>query len=186
MAKDAPKKLLIPRDRSELVQYIDQIGARRRTIAEINVQTDEKIAALNADRTKALQPELEKLDELVSGAAAYAQAHRNDLTGGTTKTVELATGTITWRLSPWKCTVRKWDELVKLMLVRAKRNKLIGSLLRYKVEFDKEGAIANREAVEKLALPGVEFNQEEVLTIKPKGQDDELTISGAQLKRLVA
>lgn len=83
-------------------------------------------------------PKRDEVKVLLTGLRTWCEAHRNDLTnGGKTKTGDLGTGTVSWRMRPSKVTLRDVEAVIE-------RIKQLGlwRFLRVKEEPNKEAMLA--------------------------------------------
>ncbi|MDO8591819.1 MAG: host-nuclease inhibitor Gam family protein [bacterium] len=137
-------------------------------IGELTRRRDRALSSLNdriareADATaKQIAPIDAQIDELVAGVAAYAEAHRDELTnGGKTKTVKLLTGVLSWRNTPPAVRLTKVANVLALLKERG-----LTQFIRTKEEVNKEALLAEPEIA--TTIKGVSITQREELFIKP-------------------
>ena len=108
--------------RSKLPAIQHQVPQTRdiRIIGELNREIDRAVLAMNdeiAPITERHQPGIDALKErlkaLETGVHAWCEANRNDLTdGGKTKTANLITGEVSWRVRPPSVLVRGAEAVI--------------------------------------------------------------------------
>ncbi|PZP65400.1 host-nuclease inhibitor Gam family protein, partial [Methylorubrum populi] len=97
-AKTKATNLRVPQNDAEAEQMIAQLGASQRDQAEAKARHDAVIADLETEHGKVVKAAQEEQAGLIEGISVWAAANRERLTsGGKTKTVQLASGTILWR-----------------------------------------------------------------------------------------
>lgn len=152
MAKKAKSKtrganLSVPQTDVDAADMLKKIGENNRAVTRVEADMNEKLAAIKADAEKLASPMREENVALIEGLKTWAEAHRDRLTGGgKTKTVDLGTGTVSWRLRPAKVTLRGVDEI----LTACKTLKLT-AFIRTTEEINKEAMLADREKAATLA-----------------------------------
>ena len=182
-AKTKAPNLRVPQSDAEAEQMIAQLGASQRDQVEAKARHDAVIAALEADHGKAVKEFQQVQTALVEGISVWATAHRDRLTNGRrTKTVQLASGEISWKFGAPAVTHRglKQDDVISLILARkdavyaeAMRSqterrheaheramaefRALGLFVRTKFTLDKEAMHANRPLAEK--IEGVSFSK---------------------------
>ena len=97
-AKTKATNLRVPQNDAEAEQMIAQLGASQRDQVAAKVRQDAVIDALETEHGKVMKAFQEEQAGLTEGISVWAAANRERLTsGGKTKTVQLASGTILWR-----------------------------------------------------------------------------------------
>lgn len=120
--------LPVPQSREEAATMVRAIGDVSRERTRLETQMNDEIAAAKEEYEKAAAPLDEALKEKTEGLRIWAEANRSQLTGGDkTKTVDLGTGILKWRLRPPSVRLSKVEELIerlkKLGLQRFVRTK---------------------------------------------------------------
>lgn len=161
----------VPKDLAEAAAFIHNIGATTRQIDEINTGLNEKIESLKHEAMKKVAPLSKQQDDLLEGLHTFAESRREDLTeGGKKKTVDLPTGSMSWRFTPPAVSLKDVEkvkkEIAKLTLVR---------FLRTKVEVDKEALLREPEVAKK--IKGITISQKEEFVVKPSETDAEIRIT---------
>lgn len=191
-AKTKATNLRVPQSDGEAEQMIAQLGASQRDQAAAKARHDAVIARLEEDHGKATKEFQEAQTALIEGISVWATAHRERLTnGGRTKTVQLPTGEISWKLGTSSVAHRplKQEEVIAKILARrdavyaealkhqTKRRheaheqamseyRMLGLFVRTKFTLDKEAMHANRPLAEK--IEGVSFTKPgETFAVEP-------------------
>lgn len=156
-AKTVSPSLPVPQSRDEAAASLARIGALSRDAGRIEADMNDRIATLKERAEAAAGPLRDEAKALLEGLRTWCEAHRVDLTqGGRTKTADLGTGTVSWRMRPPKVTLRD----VEAVLARIKALGLT-RFLRVKEEPNKEAMLAEPPLARTIA--GV--------SIAPAGED---------------
>lgn len=138
-----------PADKAEASAMLAQIGAAQRNLALIKAAQEETISAVKLRTEEESAPLLKSIADLIRGLQLWAEANRPVLTdGGKTKTVSLATGTLSWRSRP--ASVRLTGP--EAVLAEVERLKL-EQFLRRRVELNREAMLEKPELAR--TVPGV-------------------------------
>lgn len=149
-AKTLGVNLPVPQSTEEATSAIADIGALNREIGRLNADANDAISEINKALADKVLPLQERVTALTEGLSVWAEANRTALTGGgKTKTVNLVTGLLSWRLKPAKVTPRKVEEVIAAI----KRMGLGKKFLRVKEEIDKEAMLKEREKAR--TIPGI-------------------------------
>ncbi len=155
MAKKTKTKLAaadlpVPQSREEAASAVARIGEINREVARREADLNDQLARIKEQVEAALLPSREEADRLLRGLETWASANRRDLTGGEkTKTVDLGTGLIKWRLKPAKVSIRGTDAVIEAI-----RKMGFGkAFLRTTVDINKEAMLADKERAR--TVPGV-------------------------------
>lgn len=188
--KAAGANLPVPQSDAEAEQMIAQLGAIQRDLAEAQNHHNAQVSALETAFAEVKKASQQAQTAITEGLAIWASAHRDRLTnGGRTKTVQLASGVILWRLGASSVTHRalKVDEVVALVWERINERFAIAEdkrrsrkdretarieaerfrqFLRTTVTLNKDAMHEDREFAE--TLPGVSFsNPGESFAVEP-------------------
>lgn len=126
--------LPVPQSRDEAAAVVTAIGELNRTKARLEADMNDELAAIKETFEAKATPIKEALAEKTEGLKMWAEANRTALTGGDkTKTVDLGTGVLKWRLRPPSVRITGLEAVVE-------RLKTLGLLrfLRTREEIDKE------------------------------------------------
>ncbi|WP_439596488.1 host-nuclease inhibitor Gam family protein [Falsiroseomonas sp.] len=138
-----------PADRAEASAMLAMIGAAQRDLAVIKAAQEETISAAKLRAELESLPLQKSILDLTRGLQLWAEANRQALTdGGKTKTVPLATGTLSWRHRPASVRLTGPDAV----LAEVERLKL-EQFLRRKVELNREAMLEKPELAR--TVPGV-------------------------------
>jgi phage host-nuclease inhibitor protein Gam len=144
----------VPQSRDEAADAVCRIGEANREIARIEADMNDKISALKSEGEKASEPHKSKVVELTEGLKTWAEAHRDELTGqGRTKTADLGTGKLMWRLRPPSVRIVGVDRVIEAIKAMG-----LDGFLRVKEEVNKEALLAAPDKARMLA--GVSIGSE--------------------------
>ncbi len=170
----------VPKNLDEAAEFLCQIGKERRAIDKIQANLNEQVDELKTQAMADAGPHQEKVNQLVEGLFAFAEANRNELTdGGKHKTVELPTGIFAWRMTPPAVNLRGVKEIIASL-------KTLGltRFIRTKEEVDKEAMLKEKEVA--ATVKGVTISQQEEFVVKPAELEVEIVSSTDKLKKVVA
>lgn len=141
--------LPVPQNRDQAASYVKEIGDAMREVSRIEHDLNDRMASAKAEAQAAAGPHQSKIKMLTEGLKTWAEANRDALTeGGRTKTADLGTGKLLWRLAPPRVTVSGGEAVIEA-LARLGLEKF----LRRKVEVDKEAMRADPDTAR--LVPGV-------------------------------
>lgn len=148
--KVAAADLPVPQNREEAASAVARIGEINREVARREADLNDQLARIKEAVETGLLPIREEADRLLRGLEAWASANRRELTGGEkTKTVDLGTGLIKWRLKPAKVSIRGAEAVIAAI-------KKMGFGLRFiriTEEINKEAMLADKDKAR--TVPGV-------------------------------
>ncbi len=144
----------VAQSQGEAADGIRQVGDLTRQLTRLRTAMNDEIGAI----TQRYEPQITlvttELAMRTKGVHFWCEANRALLTdGGKTKTANLVTGSVSWRLATPSVTVTKVDEVVKYLLA----NPEFARFLRQKPQINKEALLL--EPVVAKTIPGI--------TIKP-------------------
>lgn len=149
-----------PSTQAEAEQLLAEIGERQREVARIEAAMNDELSAIKASYEKNAQPLNAEIEAKFSALHVWAEAHREDLLKGKSKTARLATGELLWRITPPSVRIAGGDVVLE-------RLKQLGmhDLIRTKEEVNKEAVLADPERVE--GVKGITITQREEFVAKP-------------------
>lgn len=167
--KGVGTNLTVPQTDAQAEQMIAQLGVLQRDQVAAKARHDASVAALETGHAQAVKTSAQKQTAIIEGLAIWASANRERLTGGKTKTVQLPTGTLSWREGRYavKHGKLKIEEIV--VAVRARRTEVVGLLAAAKAERRKDDVEQLTDALAKLDTflrPKVELNKEAMLAAR--------------------
>lgn len=166
-SKRAAADVPVPQSLGQADDAVRRIAAAQRRLSEIQATLDAEVARAKLAAEQQAGPLAAEITSLTEGLAMWAAANRDTLTdGGRTKTVQLPSGEIGWRIRPPSVALSNVKDLVAELLVRGETR-----FLRTKHEVDKEALLAQPDAAR--GLPGV--------TIRTGIEDFVVTPAGAPL-----
>lgn len=152
----------VPRDRDQVIEAIAEIGRRQRERVRIETAMNDKLAKIKEQFEEEAHPHNAEIERLKEGVKIWCAAHRGELTqDGKTKTANLSSGEISWRLRPPKVNASPVAKVIEAL----KKMGLADRFLRVKEELDKEAILKEPAAVEH--VKGLTISQGEDFVIKP-------------------
>ncbi|MQT14412.1 host-nuclease inhibitor Gam family protein [Segnochrobactrum spirostomi] len=137
----------VPQTREEAATAVARIGELGRAVARIEADLNDELTRRKEAAETAASPLRDEVTALTEGLKIWAEANRSELTaGGKTKSADIGTGVISWRLRPPKVSVRAVDQVIELLRARGFRR-----FLRTKVEINKEALLAEPDVARTIA-----------------------------------
>jgi phage host-nuclease inhibitor protein Gam len=138
---------LPPQSREDCAAWIKELGDLQRSLARLETGMNDEIAAI----TQAYQPRIEALKGQISakqsGIHTFAEAHRDSLTEhGKTKTANLVTGVVQWRVRPPSVMIRGVDNVLDSL-----KRLGLARFIRVKEEPNKEAMLSEPDVVRGIA-----------------------------------
>jgi len=133
--------LPVPQNRDEAARAVREIGDDRRRLARLEADMNDRIAALKQRYEEQAAPINERVEAATEGLKIWAEANRTALTGGDkTKTVDVGTGEIKWRLRPPSVRLKAIDDVIARL-----RELGLSRFVRTKEEVNKDALLAEPE-----------------------------------------
>lgn len=179
--KAAAADVRIPQNRDEAAEMIAAFGAAAREVALIEAAMKENLIAVKKAAEAEAAPHVKTADQLFKGLSIYCEANRQVLLGNSgLKTVEFATGTVSWRHKPPKVSLTdESDNIISRITEKAgdamSRGDQATSLsylnfVREKRELDKESMLKHPDLAR--TIDGVRIGRGgEVFEVKPFGAE---------------
>jgi len=152
------------RDTAEANAFLARIGELQRHVALHEAALAESIAKAK-EATAAIVADLNaEADGLIRGLQIWAEANREALTnGGRTKTVQLGTGTIAWRMAPPSVRIKGAEAVLEWLIENGR-----AEFIRTKREIDKAAMLGMPDLA--ATIPGVTIaSSGEEFVIEPAG-----------------
>lgn len=157
MAKKAKTRginLPVPQNRDEAANAVKLIGENNRAVMRIEADMNDAITVIKRDAEEQAMPLREQVAALTEGLKTWAEANRDTLTrGDRTKTADLGTGTVSWRLKPPSVRLTGVERVIEAI-----RKLGLVAFLREKTEVNKEAMLADPEKARLVA--GVSIGSE--------------------------
>jgi phage host-nuclease inhibitor protein Gam len=152
----------IPTSRQDLVDKIAELGRQERLRAKIEVEMNNSITKIKQRYEEEVDPVNQAIKALSAGITAYCEVNRDDLTdNGKVKTVNLPSGTISWRKCPPSVRLTKPENVIELL-----KKKGLSRFVRIKEEVNKDMILSEQAAV--TGVKGITIVREkEELAIEP-------------------
>lgn len=136
-----------PQTRDDCAGDIRKLGDLQRELTRAEADMNDAIAAITAQHQPRIEAMKAQLDTLRQGVQTWCEAHRDELTeGGKTKTANLITGEVSWRIRPPSVSVRGADAVIDAL-----RRLGLGRFVRTRDEVNKEAILNEPEAVRGVA-----------------------------------
>lgn len=143
----AAAQVYAPQTTNDCAADIKKLGDLQRQFNRTAADMNDEIAAI----TKRYQPKLEdltgRIETLQQGVQTYCEAHRDELTGGgKTKTANLVTGNVLWRIRPPSVAIRGAEAVIETL-----KRMGLGKFVRTKEEINKEAILNEPDQVRGIA-----------------------------------
>lgn len=159
--KTAAAAFPVPQSREQVVEAIAEIGRRQRERDRIQAEMNDRLADIRQAYEEEAKPHADAIRGLSDGVHLWCEANRDELTrGGKTKTANLASGEVKWRMRPPRVSLRGLDNIID-----ACRKLGLARFLREKTEVNKDAMLAEPELAK--TLTGVSIAQGEDFVIVP-------------------
>ncbi len=123
----------VPQARAEASEALRLLGERTRQLARIQADMNDALARIKEEAETHAAPIRAEAEAILEGLKVWCEANRETICGRGTKTADLGTGTVSWRLRPPSVSVRGADSVIE-----ACRRLGLHRFLREKVEVNKE------------------------------------------------
>lgn len=151
----------VPQSRDEVTDAIARIGVCQRERLRIEAAMNDEMAEVKARHETVAKPLADEINQLSRGVHLWCEANRVELTrDGKTKTANLASGEVKWRMRPPSVSIRAADAVLEAL-------KKLGlqRLIRTKEEPNKEAILLEPQTVEH--IKGISISQKEDFVIVP-------------------
>ena len=125
-----------PQSREETQRWIRELGDLQRKHGRTAAAMNDEIAVITHNYTPALNELQEQIEEKLKGIQAWCEAHRDELTDGKSKTANLVTGEVSWRVRPPAVAIRGVDAVLENLRARG-----LERFIRIKEEPNKEAML---------------------------------------------
>ena len=135
--------------RDDVAAAIGDIGKKGREIDVLTASMNDEIAAVVEKYQPTIDALKKELPPLQSGVQSWCESHRAELTqSGKTKTVNMITGTVNWRIRPPSVSVRGSNTVIELL-----KSKGLGRYIRTKEEINKDAVLSDPDGIR--TIPGI-------------------------------
>ena len=124
--------------KSETMDAIRDLGDRQRELTRLETELNDVIADETAKRKDAIYELKVEIERLHSGVQGWCEANRVALCGDKSKTANLVTGTVSWRIRPPSVALKAVDKV----LAELRRLKLT-KYIRTKEEVNKDAILTD-------------------------------------------
>ncbi|MBP2231800.1 phage host-nuclease inhibitor protein Gam [Azospirillum agricola] len=158
----------IPQSRAEAVDAIAEIGQAQRELLRIEAAMNDDLSSIKERYEEQARPFRDKVKSLTAGVQTWCEANRSVLTDGNkTKTVNLSSGTVKWRLTP--PSVKVGRGLMTAVLLALRNAGLADLFIRTSEELNKEAILAAPDKVK--GIDGLSIHQAEEFVIEPFAEE---------------
>lgn len=159
--KSEAMSFLVPQCREDVVSAIAEIGRLQRERDRIQAEMNDELSRVRERFEEMAHPYAEKIRQLSAGVQVWCEANRAELTvQGKTKTVNLSSGEVKWRMRPPKVVLRGVEMVLESLRLRG-----LERFIRVKEEINKEAILAEPEAVSQ--VKGISIARGEDFVIIP-------------------
>lgn len=135
-----------PQTKTDCTADIKKLGDLQRQFQRFQADMNDEIAKI----AKAAAPRLEELqqriDVLQAGIQTFCEAHRDELCGADSKTANLVTGEVSWRVRPPSVSITGAEAVMDTL-----RRMGLERFIRQKSEVNKEAILNEKDAVRGIA-----------------------------------
>ncbi|MGP1606443.1 MAG: host-nuclease inhibitor Gam family protein [Moraxella sp.] len=153
--QDVPKTC---QNRSQAQAYIKAIGDNARRIARHTTKMNEELAKITAKYAERITPLQEMNAELETAVKIWCKTHKDELLTGDSKTANLITGEVSWRMGKASVVGKSTPELIN----RLERFGLY-RFVRVKKELDKTAILKDPAAIADIEGVSVKMGVEELI-----------------------
>lgn len=125
-----------PQSKEETQRWIRELGDLQRKHGRTAAAMNDEIAVITHNYTPALNELQEQIEEKLKGIQVWCEAHRDELTDGKSKTANLVTGEVSWRVRPPSVAIRGVDAVLENLRARG-----LERFIRIKEEPNKEAML---------------------------------------------
>jgi phage host-nuclease inhibitor protein Gam len=140
----APAKKPVPQSREDAAQALSDLGMEMSARIGLEATMNAEIAEVTGKYTPEIQGHLDKEAALFDGLQAWAEGNRSELCKGDSKTIQLGTGEVGWRLGQealrYKGALKISPKIAALLVSLLKSRKLL-NWVRIKEEVNKEAIL---------------------------------------------
>lgn len=163
--------MAVPQTQAGAEALIENIGTLQRQVSRIEADMNDQMATIKASFEAKAQPLNQQIAEAFDAVHAWAEANRSTLLKGKLKSAKLATGDISWRITPPSVAIRGKDAVMDAL------KRLVPEFIRTKEEIDKDAILADPDRVE--GIKGISISQREEFRIMPFESEIERTVMQA-------
>lgn len=148
------KRLIaVPATSLEANASLCRVGALDRTIADIELTLDKRIAELRAQAVLRAEALVTEREDRIAGLKRFAETNRSVLLKDGRKFIELPAGVLGWRITPPKVSLARGGEKRAFEMLRRLR---LTRYIRTKESLDRELLLRDRPVIE-----GIKYTQRE-------------------------
>lgn len=135
----AAAALYVPQSKQDVTCDIRKIGDMQREALRLQTQMNDRIAAITEEYSPQLETLKKDLGVLSAGVQSWCEANRDELTkGGKSKTANLTTGEVSWRVRPPSVSIRGVETVLENL-----KNLKLERFIRTKEEINKDAILAD-------------------------------------------
>lgn len=150
----------MPKDRNAVEELVQKIGALQGEITRRETDLSARINQLKTDAAQDAAPLNMQITDLFKQVHTFAEANREKLLQGRSRTAKLGAGDIGWRKNPPKCSIRGADAVIEAL-----ERLGFSEAVRTKKEIAKDVILNDREKYQD--VKGISVTQTEEFFVKP-------------------
>lgn len=169
LKKPKKEKVAVPTNVSDASDLLAKIGDMQRIILTKKAEIESRIAALQLESTEFVDPFVGRVKDAATALCKFATTHRDELTNARkVKSAQLATGTIGWRDTPNKVSIKDTGAVLAAL-----EQLKLDDFIRVIKEPNKEAMLADPKRA--TAIEGIEISSTELFYIQPSELPAEVT-----------
>lgn len=177
-SKIAKIPVRIPKDSNEADEFLRLIQELEQENEQNQQELEAQIAATTAQYLPGFTKNIGLIEQYAEGLFHFAQANREELTQeGKTKTVNLPSGSLLWRMTPPKVSIQNVEQVLE-ELVRLR----LRGFIRRTPSINKEAMLQKPDVAK--TVKGVTIDQHEEFVIKLKELLAEVTAAANNAKKV--
>lgn len=167
------------RDQLEAEDLLARIGRNQRKLTAIENRLTDRVTKLQQEAAQEAGPLNDEIEEDFRRLHLWAEAHRDELLDGNSKTAKLATGELSWRVSPPKCTITG-----EAAVIASLKKHGLEDAIRTKETVDKETILDDPARFD--GIKGISVTQKEDFIAKPTESEIERAVTQDRKEKLAA
>lgn len=152
--------IAVPADRAGAEKLLAEIGRLQRQHARIEADMNDRLAAVKEEHEAHASQVNEEIEQKFIALHTWAEGNKKTLLKGKAKSARLATGILSWRMTPPAVRISKAKDVIDRLHAKG-----LGFLIRLKEEINKDAILADPEQVK--GVKGITITQREEFAIKP-------------------
>ncbi|MCW5830173.1 MAG: host-nuclease inhibitor Gam family protein [Deltaproteobacteria bacterium] len=165
--------------RTEAEELLARIGKNQRKVTAIESRLSDRVTKLQQEAAQEAEPLNAEIENDFQRLHLWAEANRGALLEGNSKTAKLATGELSWRVSPPKCTLTG-----EAAVIASLKKHGLEDAIRTKETVDKETILDDPARFD--GIKGISVTQKEDFIAKPTESEIERAVTQDRRDRIAA